>query len=201
MVSIKNRLFTTALIDGYCRFASECLRVGYVTVVDRPYLRNAVAATNGQSAERGIDGVRRLSQDRVRQVRRILRRYDSQRLSFISWGDLAAETPPWLSGEVNGAWEARGCLYSDVVAHARDRANGTRDAASLERWAMFLVEETPVLLYAYYLLDGGVVDIYPGSHPPYLWRIERGDYASELPRTSAIASAHRGLVYVNCSMR
>lgn len=198
MISIKNRLFTGALIDAYCRFATEHLRAGYITVVDRPYIRNVAAASDDSVPNtRQIDGIQRLSEERTRQAQRIIQRYDRHRIEFVSWDDLATQTPKWLVAEVHTAFRNRGALYSDLLAQARQRIDGAVDEATLERWALFLVEETPVLLYSYYVLRGGIVDFYPGRNADYMWRIERGDYAGELPRTTALATAHQGLIYVD----
>ena len=71
------------------------------------------------------------------------------------------------------------------------------EIALLERYAQFLIEETPVILYCYYMFSGGVVDVYPGKIADYFWRIERGDYAEELPQTTALATTHPGLIYVD----
>jgi hypothetical protein len=197
MISIKNRHFTTPLIDGFCRFVTERLRCGYVTVVDRPYVQNILATTDDGTHAIRIDGVRRLAEERTRQAERILRRRASSRVMFLSWDDLTERSPTWLTAEVQDAWQRRGLLHADLIALARERVGPDVDLAALERWALFLVEETPVLLYGYYLLDGGVVDVYPGPLPEYLWRIERGDYAAEIPRISALATSRQGLVYAN----
>jgi hypothetical protein len=197
MISIKNRHFTTSLIDGFCRLVTEHLRCGYVTVVDRPYLRNILATTDDGTQAARVDGLRRLAEDRTRQAERALRRHGSDKVAFVSWDELTEQTPEWLTAEVQDAWSRRGLLHSDLIEQARERAGLVVDLATLERWALFLVEETPVLLYSYYLLDGGVVDVYPGPLAEYLWRIERGDYAAEIPRISALARSRQGLVYAN----
>jgi hypothetical protein len=197
MISIKNPYFTTPLIDGFCRFVTARLRRGYVSVVDRPYVQNILATADDGTHSAQINGLRRLAEERRRQVERILGRHGSNRVAFLSWDELTGRTPAWLTAEVQDAWRQRGLLHADLIAQARERAGWHVDLAALERWALFLVEETPVLLYSYYLLDGGVVDVYPGPLPEYMWRIERGDYAAEIPRISALARSQQGLVYAN----
>jgi hypothetical protein len=194
MVSIKNRQFTTDLIDGFCRFATTRLRGGSITIVDRPYVQNILAATSNGAPPDQIEGLRQLADERTRQVRRIMRRYDPQRIELIAWDALAERTPDWITSEILAAWNRRGALYADLITQARRRGGRHADPTALERWALFLVEETPVLLYSYYLAFGAVVDCYPGPLPEYLWRIERGDYATELPRVSALARTHPSLV-------
>jgi hypothetical protein len=197
MISIKNRQFTSGLIDGFCRFAIARLRSGWITAVDRPYIQNILAASSHGASPGQIEGLRRLADDRTRQVSRIIRRYDPRRIEFIAWDALAEQTPDWIMSEIHRAWDQRGALYADLIAQARQRAARDADPAALDRWALFLVDETPVLLYSYYLAFGAVVDCYPGPLPEYLWRIERGDYAAELPRLSELARAHPSLVYAD----
>ena len=194
MISIKNRRFTTGLIDRFCRFTASHLRRGLITVVDRPYIRNLLAAATNDGQSGQIEGLRQLADERTRQVRRVIRRYDPERLELIAWDALAEQTPDWITNEVLAAWNRRGVLYADLIAQARRRPGWDADPAAVERWALFLVEETPVLLYSYYLAFGAVLDCYPGPAPEYLWRIERGDYAAELPQVSALVGTRPGVV-------
>lgn len=197
MISIKNRQFTTGLIEGFCRFATTRLRGGLITVVDRPYLQNILAAATNGAQPAQINGLRQLADDRMRQARKILRRYDSQRIELIAWDALAEQTPDWITSEVHAAWDWRGAFHGDLIEQARRRAGSDADPAALDQWALFLVEETPVILYSYYLAVGGAVDCYPGPNAEHLWRIERGDYAAELPRVSALTRAYPSLVYAD----
>jgi hypothetical protein len=197
MVSVKNRQFTTHLIDGFCRLATTCLRRGRITIVDRPYIQNILAATRSGGEPRQIEGLRQLADERTRNVRRIIRHHDAHRIELVAWNALAEQVPEWITTEILAAWESRGAFHADLIAQARGRAGRDGDPVALERWALFLVEETPVLLYSYYLAFGAVVDCYPGPLPEYLWRIERGDYAAELPQVSALARAGPGLVYAD----
>jgi hypothetical protein len=197
MISIKNRLFTSALIRAYCRFATEHLAAGCVTVVDRPYIHNVAAVSHDPSANaRQMNGIRRLGEDRRQQAQKIIDNYDRGRIEFISWDDLAAQTPRWLEAEFRTAFENRGQLHSDLLEQTSRMSGESCDQATLERRALFLVEETPALLYSYYLFRGGIADFYPGELASYFWRIERGDYAEELPRTTELAATHQGLLYV-----
>lgn len=197
MISIKNRLFTNALIKAYCRFAIEHLAGGFVTVVDRPYIHNVVAALPDPSASaRQMNGIRRLAEDRRQQVQKIIDTHDRGRVEFMSWDDLATQTPQWLEAEFRAAFENLGQLRSDVLEQTRRMSGALCDQAELERRSLFLVEETPALLYSYYLFRGGIADFYPGELANYFWRIERGDYAEELPRITELATTHQGLIYV-----
>lgn len=197
MVSIKNRQFTDRLIESYCRIADRSLLQGFVTVVDQPYLSNVYAmARNAEDAASGIASVWRLSAERQRQVERIMRKYDPKRISFIAWEKLLEHTPDWLVAEIRGAFSRRGEFWAALLNQTRLRVGASADLATLERHAEFLVNETPALLYCYYMFDGPIADFYPGPQADYLWRIERGDFAAELPRTTALAAKHAGQIYV-----
>ena len=198
MISLKNRLFTSGLINAYCQFATEQLLGGCVTVVDRPYVYNVLAASHDLSARRKqLRGIRRLSDERRRQAMKLIAKYDQERIKFVSWDQLARSTPKWLWAEVRTAFINKGPFYYDVLEQTQRNFARVVEVALLERYARFLIEETPVLLYCYYMFSGGVVDVYPGKNPDYFWRIERGDYAEELPQTTALATTHPGLIYVD----
>lgn len=197
MVSIKNRQFTDKLIEAYCRFAEQYLRLGFITVVDKPYLSNVYAmARNSEEAASGVASIWQLSAERRRQVGRIARKFDPQRISFITWEKLAANTPDWLVAETEEAFSMRGKFHAALLDQTRPRIGASADLATLERHAEFLVKETPTLLYCYYMFYGAIADFYPGPQAEYLWRIERGEFASEIPRTTTLAAKHAGQLYV-----
>jgi hypothetical protein len=198
MISIKNRLFTSSLIKAYCRFATEQLLGGCVTVVDRPYVYNVLAASHERSARRTqISAIRRLGEERRRQAAKLISKYDEERIEFVSWNQLAMLTPKWLWAEVRTAFRNKGKFHSDLLEQTQLNIGGPLQNTALESYARFLVEETPVLLYCYYMFRGGIVDVYPGEIADYFWRLERGDYARELPQTTALATTHAGLIYVD----
>lgn len=197
MISLKNRRFDTQLIDLFCRVSSEHMNSGYITVVDAPYIHNVDAITSDpQERKRKVAGVTRLSADRTTQVKKVLKRYPDNRICLLPWCDLVSRVPDWITEEVASAYQRTGRFGRKLSRHCRamlpafDSAN---DPMAFER---FLVEEIPPLLYAYYLLDGGVVDFYPGPLPSFVWDIDLGQLASELPRVSELAKRHAGVSYV-----
>ena len=65
MISIKNRYFTTKLIEAYCRFATQHFQAGYVTVVDRPYVHNVLAsALDPQKVQKELEAIARIASER-----------------------------------------------------------------------------------------------------------------------------------------
>ena len=198
MISIKNRRFTKHLIDRYCQFAMEYLGAGRLTVVDKPYVRNVLAtrtAADARSLE--VEKLETISREVGRRAKKVVAKYPSEKLSLVSWTRLVEETPTWLKEEVASGFRRKGAFYDELI---RQTAKVIRDPvshAALERFAEFLVEETPVLLYLYYLHRDRIVDVYPGENAEFIWKIERGCYASDLPEISKIANRHPGLIYVD----
>lgn len=197
MISIKNRLFNTNLIESFCRLASEHLSCAYITVVDTPYIHNVEAiTTNHDERQRKVDNVIRLSAERTRHVMKILRRHPHTRLRLLPWSDLVSRVPAWITKEITQAYQRNGTFRSMLVRHCREIQPSFDIANNPTAFERFLVEEIPPILYAYYLLDGGVVDFYPGPNPPFFWEIDLGRLASELPRITEMASKHMGISYV-----
>lgn len=201
MVSIKNGAFNARMIAGFCRFAETRLAHGYVTVVDQPYIHNARAAS-GSAAElqRKLAGIGKLCRDRTRQVERILEKHSAERLSLLSWEALSKAVPSWLADEVTTAFHRKGAFRAALSEQSRRAVANYDEVAYPEHFEAFLLEETPVLLYCYYLLDGGVIDFYPGELPAFFRDIERGRFGDELPETTRLARSHPGLVYAEIAL-
>lgn len=201
MISIKNRLFTAALIDAFCRFCKHHFAHAYVTVVDKPYIHNVMAFGHEPAeADRMLAGIVKLGADRTRQAEKVLRRYPPDRVSFMSWDDLVDAVPAWINEEVEAAFHLGGRFRAALSAQCRQIATAYGKVAHPNRLEFFLLEEMPVLIYAYYLLDGGVVDFYPDDLPAFFWYLERGGFIEELPQTTALAQGHPGLTYVNTAL-
>jgi tRNA-dependent cyclodipeptide synthase len=201
MISIKNRVFNARLIDAFCGFAGRHLARAHVTVVDTPYLHNVAAIyADPAERERKAASVFTLADERVRQVRKLLARHDPKKISLHSWNDLAAAVPQWLTDEIKTAFNRRGRFRAALTEQCRRMVNGYASAGDPDAFELFLLEETPVLLYAYYLFHDGIVDFYPGVIGDYFWEIEQGVFSDELPRTTELARRHPGLVYVELGL-
>ena len=196
MISIKNRAFCGRLIGAWCEFAARHLARPYITIVDAPYLHNIDAQTaDEEERARRKDRVFQLSDERKRNVERILRRPGNDCIRLIPWSELADGVPSWMTEEVRSAYAAGGPFRSAVAAHCRASVGAYDQAASPEAFELFLLEEVPILLYAYYLFEDGLTDFYPGPNPPLLWRIEAGEFVNELPQCTAAAKSHPGLIF------
>ncbi|MAS05691.1 MAG: hypothetical protein CL534_13555 [Ahrensia sp.] len=197
LISIKNRAFDKTLIRGFCRFVTEHMRDGYITVVDAPYLHNVEAVTpEGEERKRKADAVMRLAAERTRQVEKILQGYADAPLSLLPWRDLVADVPGWIGEEVDAAYARNGVFRAAIAEQCRKMLPGFDEAAEPLAFERFLLEEIPPLLYAYYLLEGGVADFYPGPIGEVFWDIDFGRLTDELPRVTELAQAHEGFVYV-----
>lgn len=196
-ISIKNRAFNRRLIDGFCRVVSAHMRNGHITVVDAPYLHNVEAVTSDpEERARKAESIRLLSRDRTRQVERIMRNHPDAPISFLAWSELVEATPAWITAEIEAAYARNGAFRRLIAEHCRKVLPAFDAAADPLAFERFLIEELPPIFHAYYLLDGGVADFYPGPNGYFFWDIEFGRLADELPRLTQLAQSHRGLVYV-----
>jgi hypothetical protein len=195
-ISIKNRAFSDKLISRWCAYATRLQPRAFVTVVDEPYLHNIAAQTEDPDERRNREQrLFQLADERARQVQRILRRPGNEGVEAVSWSDIAKQVPQWLTDEMYQAYGLKGKFYTAVRDHCRATIADYDNAVSPEAFEKFFLEEAPVLVFAYYLFEGGVADFYPGPQPGVLWRIEEGVFLDEMPRVSALAQKHSGLLY------
>jgi hypothetical protein len=198
MISVKNPLFTRKLVDRYCRFSIEHLDAGLITIVDLPYIRNILASFEDPEARRReIEKLESISGEIRRLVEKVLTGYPSSNVSVVSWNSLVEETPRWLQEEIRAGFRVGGKFYGDIMAQTKKVIRVPGNERNLERFAEFLLEETPVILHLYYLYEARVVDFYPGPPADYFLKLEEGLYADELPEISRIAGKHAGMIYVD----
>ena len=189
-VSIKNRQFNTALIDAFCHFVQDHCAEGYITIVDKPYLHNITRDTvAGAERDRQILNLKRLSEDRTRNATKRIRNAGCQVVRLINWSEMAAQTPSWIGTELNTALAENGPFAAAVTDHAAQVMSTQGNANIAPTFTDFLMEELPVLLHAFYHDATGIVDCYPAPQVPLFWRIDRGDFASELPKVAALVKA------------
>ena len=115
--------------------------------------------------------------------------------------ELSRKTPEWMKEEILLAFDRRGILYQQVLRQVVLMKGDRVTEEKLERLAGFFICEIPVLVYAYYSIPTGIVDVYPGDNPDILWQIERGIYQEELPKTTEFALKGKPLVYINASVQ
>lgn len=198
MISIKNPRFSRKLIDRYCQFAISYLEVGYLSVVDLPYLRNVAANFDCEKLRvKEVEKLNTISSQIKRRAQKSLNKYSGANLSMMSWEDLVINTPEWVKQEVTDGFNCKGRLYNDILKQTQKAINFITNTDKLIQFAHFLVDELPVLFYLYYLIDDGIVDFYPGENTNIVWKLEAGHYREELPKLSQIAIKHRGLIYVD----
>ena len=198
-ISIKNRDFDREFVSWFVDLCEADGLLGRVCAVDEPYLFNRQAELDlDHLPEAEIEKISKLSTDRIRMAERVLRRSRSARVSIVRWQQLSTETPDWMKKEVMDAYRMPGSFRDEVRRHVTAvKEPGTE--ASTDRYARFLLCETPVLIHTYYSPASGVVDVYPGPNCEPFWMIEQGQFAGELPRTTAFARSGRPLAYVDAS--
>lgn len=203
MISVKNKCFSNRLLERYFDFVEKYLGKGFVMIVDSPYIHNIYAMNYDEKTKQAkIKKLKQISEENQRRVTRLLRKRSSHNIKPLSWTELERETPQWLVDEVTSAFNKKGEFYCDLIEQTQKiLPQGTANGRNLENFSQFLIRETPVLCAQYYLRDDRVVDIYPGEHPHFLWKIEAGCYSDELPRISEIAQRGHGLIYVNFRLK
>lgn len=199
MISVKNPAFSNRLVDGFCRLVADVgFRQAYVTIVDTPYIANIRANQHDAAfAAAEIEKLQRISAEQLARCERVLRRHPASDISLRPWAELERTIPQWMRDEVHTAFHTPTRFRSDVLARTRLAVPGEVPDERLAQFAQFLVEELPVLTGLYYLDRGSIVDVYPGENPELIWNVERGTYARELPRITALAQASEGLAYVD----
>jgi hypothetical protein len=196
-ISIKNPRFSNALISSFARICCDNMAQGLVTVVDRPYELNLRAAGRGPAWEHAeIEKLRRIAAETRIRVTRMLAKERASRIELLDWNTLEEVTPAWLTDEIHAGWNRRGIFYADVLAQTQTVIPETEQPL-LERYAEFMIDELPVLLYLYYFGCEQVVDFYPGPQPLLFWKLEAGVYAEELPELARRLIPRDGLVYAN----
>jgi len=197
-ISLKNRKFTKALIGWFIDVCNAQSQIGKICIVDEPYLYNRKAELGVETlAEEEIETIQRISAEITRKVQRVMRAKGSSAVSLISWEHLSAETPQWIKNEIDAAFQKKGQFYIDTLQQVSRMKGYALTQKKLGEFAHFFLCELPVLIFAYYADPIEIVDFYPGENSPILWKIETGEYRSELPEISEFVQRSGKLVYIN----
>lgn len=198
MVSIRNRSFTTKLLNAFCEFAITRCQGGVLTIVDAPYRHNIHAQTpEGPLRDLRIERLAQLSAERTSNAQRCLRKARNDSLRFMSWADYVAKTPPWITAEINAAYSAGGPFAQAVSDHVLRVVDKFQFQGDVGAFAVFFLEELPILIYAQYLFEGGTLDCYAGAQPEILWDIDRGAFQADLPQISAMIEAAPRMLFAD----
>lgn len=199
-ISIKNRSFNRAYVNGFIELCEKVGIQGRVCAVDRPYKFNAMAALGlDQLGPQEAAGIDNLSADFQRMVAKAIRGTASSRVQLVQWSDLEHRTPQIYFDELAQAFYDGGAVRDMLYAHVSS-VKPVRDDAQFERYAKFFLCEVPVLMHAYYA-DGATMDIYPGPQPAFLWQIELGEFEAELPNLTALARSGRPMLFLDTHNR
>ncbi len=198
-ISIKNRKFTRDYINWFVGVCDRNNYRGLICAVDEPYLYNRMA-------ELGVDilpedetrKIYRLSKEVTRKAEKVVRGTLSKNVSLSEWAIISHSTPAWMKEETFVAYQQKGAFWAHIRNHISLIKNNVDDA-SLDRYARFFLCELPVLVYSYYRLESGVVDVYPGPNADIFQMIEQGVFEDELPRMTAYAHSGCPLAYLDTS--
>jgi hypothetical protein len=196
-VSLKNHQFTNELLAWYAEVCSQYTVKGYISVVDQPYLLNEIARYGRPLLEKEKARIFKISEERKRQVKRIIQKTSDVAIKLVSWEFLVQQTPVILQKEIAAAFSQKHHFYEAVMAYTQSVKSFYQSQDQLEKYAQFVLAELPVLINVYYTPKTGVVDFYPGENFPFFIDIEQGAFKEEIPETTAFIQESRPLVFVH----
>jgi hypothetical protein len=198
MISIRNRRFTTKLINAFCDFAAQRCEGGIITIVDGPYIHNILAQTKpGAQRDAKLLGLRTLAAERTRNAERCMRNAGSDKLRFLSWTELVALTPQWIIDEITVGYASGGAFACALNTHVRSVVEKFQSVDVIDDFTGFFLEELPILIYAQYLMEGGTLDCYAGQQLELMWQLDRGAWSEDLPKISALIAASPRMLFAD----
>jgi hypothetical protein len=172
-----------------------------LTLVDLPYLASIdVLSRNPKAKHRALLAYEQQRSEQVGRIQRIASD-DPETCEFHSWDTLQALTPRLLQPEVVDAFFTRKSVHALVMKQVRRVFDDIADQSTLERLAMFFLQEVPILAFLYYTFYGHVVDLYPGPQADFFWELDGGLLQNELPSLSRLALQGAPHTYAAVSMR
>lgn len=196
-ISIKNRKFTRDYIKWFVNICDGGGHRGLICAVDEPYLYNRMAElAMDELPAHESEKIHQLSREVTRKAEKVIRGTKSQNVNLINWSKISAATPDWMKEEVAMGYQQQGAFWYEIRRHITVLKK-PRDKVTLDRYARFFLCEIPVIIYSYYHLRDGVVDVYPGPNADVFRMIEQGFFEEELPRMTAFARVGCPLVYLD----
>jgi hypothetical protein len=187
-VSLRNPAFSnewlTAVLDEIKHLKGAAL----LCLVDTPYFASVTAREySRKELQRQIDIL--LSQ-RTEQNRRLqgLIQDRNEYVSYYDWNSLLSLTPKSLADELVQAFNRSGDVKESIISQVRKVFPDEESDESIIKLSRFFVEEIPVLVFIYYVLFPGCIDVYPGPQADFFWKLDLGEFHDELPSLSALAA-------------
>lgn len=197
-ISLKNPLFDWKLISWFINVCDKFFDRGFICVVDEPYYHNLVADYGPSPVPpESIDKLHKLTFQKQRKAQKALNRNADFKVQLAPWSLLSSYTPQWMKKEVQIAFQMKGLLYSLVLHQVALSRSLPHKEDVLERYAGFVLNELPILIYAYYTYSQGVVDFYPGENSKIYTAIEQNRLSVELPQITQFMHLSKPYVHVN----
>lgn len=200
-VSMRNPSFSNDWLLEVAKDIGDWNGRALLTLVDLPYLASIQVLSDLNN-----DLVKQLAifdRQRSEQAGR-LRRMAAAHAGFctyVSWGVLAESTPEFLKQEIRDAFTRKGRAYELIILQVRRVFDHSYSDATVERLATFFIQEVPTLLYIYFHIMNGCIDVYPGPQAEFFWELDSGHLSAELPRTSEFVLAGQAHTYANVTLR
>jgi|GEM_PF-2129203 len=196
-ISIKNPRFSNEMVTSFLEFSRSGFSEALITIVDKPYERNLLAAKKDSVwllAE--TEKLRRIANETKVRINRMIGKVAGVKVRLLDWDELQKNTPDWLIREIREAWNQRGSFYEHIRAQTASVLLDTSDD-QIDGYAEFMLEELPVLLQLYYFSEAAMADAYPGPQPDLFWKIESGFFAEQLPVLTGRMKEANGVIYLH----
>jgi len=198
-ISMKNRIFSKELISWVLLYSKYMNWQLEVCVVDKPYY----AFVEWQKKEYGISDkdeiglLNKVSFEIKRKTEKIISAMNAIKVNFLEWNYLHSQCPDWIKTELREGFNKNGRVFELLSEQTKDIVGKLVGYKNLPGKFEFILDEVPVLIWAYYNEQSSLVDIYPGENAIFFVDLEKGVLANELPLISRMIVKSKPLLYGN----
>lgn len=208
---LRNRDFLIAVSLRNPKFSNRWLRAvitdigsleGRISLclVDAPYFeRMRNGDQDKEQRKLFLSALREQREQQQRRLARLASEFPSG-VELFAWYDIEWLVPQEIGRELRSAFRLRGEVYECLMDQVRLSVGGLKSSDELELASIFLQREFPVLIYIYYVMLSGLIDVYPGPQANFFWSLERGKFREELPVSTGLAQASEGHIYADVSL-
>ena len=199
-VSMKNRKFSNKWLNSVLTDINLNGGRGIITLVDLPYFTHAMCRH-----ERLLDKfdalqvLQKIRRENVGRIEKVIRPFESFR--YYDWDYFERLTDIKLKKEFEVAFMKKCKVYEMIIEQVKEAVGKKLLKTDLEASTRFVLDETPVLVWLYYKMLPGFIDVYPGKQAPLFWEIESGAIRDELPISCSLAASSSPLCYAEAYVR
>lgn len=198
-LSMKNRSFSKELISWFLLYSKHMKWQVEVCVVDKPYYAffEWKRWKHGINNVDEIDLLNKVSFEIKRKLKKVISAEKDINVHILEWDSLRSQCPDWIIVELREAFGKNRRVHKLLSEQTKNIIGKLVDCDDLVGKFEFVLDEIPVLTWAYYSGQNSVVDIYPSENTPFFTELEQGALISELPLTSRMVTESPQLIYGN----